>query len=91
VSHLTARDVVALLEQLIAQHGAPQFIRSDQGPEFIAHREWLTSAAIATDFIEPGSPWESSYSESFNSRFRDTLLNGEILTTLFEATVLFFV
>jgi len=88
--NITARDVVALLEQLIGQHGAPAFIRSDNGPEFIAYevKEWLTSAAIATDYIEPGSPWENSYSESFNSRFRDELLNGEIFTTLLEARVL---
>lgn len=88
--NITAHDVVALLEQLIKQHGAPEFIRSDNGPEFIAHevKEWLSSVAIATDYIEPGSPWENSYSESFNSRFRDELLNGEIFTTLLEAKVL---
>lgn len=88
--NITARDVVAVLERLIGEHGAPQFVRSDNGPEFIAHevKRWLKSAGIATDYIEPGSPWENSYSESFNSRLRDELLNGEIFTTLLEARVL---
>jgi len=88
--NITARDVVALVERLIADHGAPSFIRSDNGPEFIAQevKQWLAQAAIATDYIEPGSPWENSYSESFNSRFRDELLNCEIFTTLLEAKVL---
>lgn len=88
--NITARDVIAVLERLIGVHGAPVFIRSDNGPEFMAHevKQWLVSATIATDYIEPGSPWENSYSESFNSRFRDELLNGEIFTTLLEAKVL---
>lgn len=86
---ITSRDVVALLEQLIDKHGAPEFLRSDNGPEFIARdvKRWLASSGIATDYIEPGSPWENSYSESFNSRFRDELLNGEVLTSLLEARV----
>lgn len=88
--NITARDVIAVLERLIEEHGAPRFIRSDNGPEFIAHeiKQWLVSAGIATDYIEPGSPWENSYSESFNSRFRDELLNAEIFTTLLEARVI---
>jgi transposase InsO family protein len=88
--NITARDVITLLEELIALHGAPAFLRSDNGPEFIAHevKQWLAAAGIATDYIEPGSPWENSYSESFNSRFRDELLNAEIFTTLLEAKVL---
>ena len=87
---ITARDVVQLLERLFAEHGAPSFLRSDNGPEFIAAavKQWLADSSVATDYIEPGSPWENSYSESFNSRFRDELLNGEIFTTMLEARVL---
>ena len=88
--HITAKDVITLLEGLVAKHGAPSFLRSDNGPEFIAGavKSWLAASGIATDYIEPGSPWENSYSESFNSRFRDELLDGEIFTTLLEARVL---
>ncbi len=88
--HITAKDVVTLLNQLVKAHGAPSFLRSDNGPEFIADgvKDWLAMSGIATDYIEPGSPWENSYSESFNSRFRDELLNREIFTTLLEARVL---
>ena len=88
--NITAKDVVVLLEQLVREHGAPSFIRSDNGPEFIAQavKDWLATSGIATDYIEPGSPWENSFSESFNSRFRDELLNAEIFTTLLEARVL---
>ena len=88
--NITAKDVIALLDRLVREHGAPAFMRSDNGPEFIARavKEWLANSGIATDYIEPGSPWENSYSESFNSRFRDELLNMEIFTTLLEARVL---
>jgi putative transposase len=88
--NITGRDVITVLERLIETHGAPAYMRSDNGPEFIAHevKHWLASAGIATDYIEPGSPWENCYSESFNSRFRDELLNAEIFTTLLEAKVL---
>lgn len=88
--NITARDVVTLLKSLIAEHGAPAFLRSDNGPEFIARevKHWLGQTGIATDYIEPGSPWENSYSESFNSRLRDELLDREIFTTLLEACTL---
>jgi len=81
---------VRLFKKLIAEHGAPSFLRSDNGPEFIAGevKQWLGRAGIATDCIEPGSPWENSYSESFTSRFRDELLDREIFTTLLEARTL---
>jgi putative transposase len=91
VAHnITARDVVHLLQALVRQHGAPAFMRSDNGPEFIARavREWLDSESIACDYIEPASPWQNAYSESFNSRFRDELLNREIFTSLTEARML---
>jgi len=79
-----------LLDRLVSEHGAPAFLRSDNGPEFIALavKGWLAKSGIATDYIEPGSPWENSHTESFNSRFRDELLNMEIFTTLLEARVL---
>jgi len=88
--NITAKDVITLLDRIVSEHGAPLFLRSDNGPEFIAQavKEWLAKSGIATDYIEPGSPWENSFSESFNSRFRDELLNMEIFTTLLEARVL---
>ena len=70
--------------------GAPEHIRSDQGPEFIAKavRDWITAVGTKTAFIEKASPWESGYFESFNGKLRDELLNGEIFYTLKEAQVL---
>ena len=72
------------------RYGVPKHIRSDNGPEFVASavRSWLTRLGVQTLFIEPGSPWENGYIESFNGKFRDELLNGEIFTTLEEAKVL---
>ena len=83
-------DVIAVLEKLVAEHGAPSFLRSDNGPEFIANavKAWLAASNIGTDYIEPGSPWENAYSESFNSRFRDELLDRELFSSLLEAKVL---
>ncbi len=84
VAHnITARNVTEFLQQLVSRHGTPQFIRSDNRPELIARhvKAWLADCGISTD-IEPGSPWQNSYSESFNSRFRDELLNAEIFTSL---------
>ena len=67
--------------------GIPGHIRSDHGPEFIAKavREWIAAVGARTAFIEPGSPWENGYCESFNSKLRDELLNGEIFSSLAEA------
>ena len=69
--------------------GAPDYIRSDNGPEFTAEavRAWLARVGVKTLFIEPGSPWENGYIESFNGKFRGELLNGEIFYTLHEARV----
>ena len=69
--------------------GSRQHIRSDNGPEFMAAavREWLSRSGVTTLFIEPGSPWENGYVESFNGKLRDELLNGEIFYTLKEAKV----
>ncbi len=87
---ITATDVIESLRDLFAIRGAPTFIRSDNGPEFIARaiREWLTESGVETLFIAPGSPWENAYCESFNSRFRDELLNRELFTSLAEAGVI---
>jgi putative transposase len=87
---ITAEDVVELLAYLFLVHGEPEYIRSDNGPEFIANavKAWLASSGVKTLYIEPGSPWENAYSESFNSRFRDELLNRELFTSLPEAKIL---
>ena len=87
---ITAEDVVAKLAQLFAQRGEPKFIRSDNGPEFIAKavKGWLEVSGVKTLYIEPGSPWENAYSETFNSRFRDELLDREVFINVLEAKVL---
>ena len=87
---MTSRGVLRVLARLMLQHGLPRHIRSDNGPEFVATavREWLAKLEVETLFIEPGSPWENGYIESFNGKLRDELLNGEIFTTLTEARVL---
>jgi putative transposase len=88
--HLTAKDVVSTLEYLFEVRGEPEFIRSDNGPEFIAEavRSWLTDRGARTLYIAPGSPWENAYSETFNSRLRDELLDREMFETLKEAKVI---
>jgi transposase InsO family protein len=70
--------------------GVPEHIRSDNGPEFVARglRKWLTDTGTKTLYIEPGSPWENGYCESFNSKLRDEFLNGEIFYTMKEIKVL---
>jgi len=87
---LTSEDVIDQLFNLFIFRGIPEHIRSDNGPEFTAKaiRKWLTRLGIKTLFIEPGSPWENGYIESFNGKLRDELLNLEIFTTLAEARVL---
>jgi len=87
---LKSVDVLETLADLFILKGIPDYIRSDNGPEFTAVmlREWLPKTGVKTLFIEPGSPWENGYNESFNGKFRDELLNGEIFYTLKEAKVL---
>ncbi|SLN58078.1 Integrase core domain protein [Roseovarius albus] len=86
---MNANDVLDALHPLLMKHGQPEFIRSDNGPEFIAQavRDWIAAVGAKTAYIEPGSPWENGYCESFNARFRDELLNGEVFYTLREAQV----
>jgi putative transposase len=86
---LRSSDVIDVLSDLFILRGVPGHIRSDNGPEFIAKavREWITAVGARTAFIEPGSPWENGYCESFNSKLRDELLNGEIFYSLAEAKI----
>jgi putative transposase len=87
---INSQDVIDQLFNLFVFRGLPEHIRSDNGPEFTAHevRKWLARLGVKTLFIEPGSPWENGYVESFNGKLRDELLNREIFTTLTEARVL---
>ena len=87
---LTSEDVLERLSDLFIRRAVPDYIRSDNGPEFTAKavRGWLTNVGVKTLFIEPGSPWENGYIESFNGKLRDELLNVEIFDTLLEAKVL---
>jgi|TARA_Y100000031_G_C8032582_1_gene297841 transposase InsO family protein len=84
------QDVLDRLAELFVDRGVPQYIRSDNGAEFTARavRDWLQAVGVKTLYIEPGSPWENGYIESFNGKLRDELLNGEIFDTLWEAKVL---
>jgi transposase InsO family protein len=85
----TSWELIETLRYLFEVRGAPKHIRSDNGPEFIARalRDWLEVSGVGTLYIEPGSPWENGFNESFNSKFRDELLNGELFTSLKEAKV----
>ena len=88
--HLTSEDVLDELSSLFITRGIPEHIRSDNGSEFTAKavRKWLSDLDVKTLYIEPGSPWENGYVESFNGKLRNELLNREIFTTLLEAKVL---
>jgi putative transposase len=83
-------NVIECLSDLFIFRGTPSYLRSDNGAEFTAEivRAWLEKLQVQTLFIEPGSPWENGYIESFNGKLRDELLNGEIFETLYEAKVL---
>ena len=87
---ITAASVITILEALFHEHGRPQFLRSDNGPEFIARalREWLQENGSQTIYIDPGSPWQNPFCESFNGKFRDECLNMNVFYTLNEARVL---
>jgi putative transposase len=85
--HFTGRRVVEVLRDLFAIRGRPGYLRSDNGPEFASRavKRWLKRQDVGTLFIEPGSPWENGYIESFNGKFRDEYLNGELFLSLAEA------
>lgn len=86
---LKSADVLEWMGRAIAEHGAPGYLRSDNGPEFIANdvQRWLAANGVKTIYIEPGSPWQNGFVESFHGRFRDECLNREQLWTLTEARV----
>lgn len=87
--HIGSGKVIEVMEQLVARHGPPSYIRSDNGPEFVARRldEWLGEREIKTLYIEPGSPWQNGYVESFHDKFRRECLARELFYTLSEARV----
>jgi putative transposase len=87
---LTHDHVMDRLSQLFVERGVPDYLRSDNGSEFTAEaiRSWLGRIGVKTLYIEPGSPWENGYGESFNGRFRDEFLDRELVDTVLEAKVL---
>ncbi len=87
---LNSENVLERLSDLFVRRGVPDYIRSDNGPEFTAKKvtEWLERVEVKTLFIEPGSPWENGYNESFNGTLRYELLDVELFDTLLEAKVL---
>jgi transposase InsO family protein len=87
---IVAADVALVLAAAMDRHGVPEHVRSDNGPEFVASglRRELATRGIGAAYIEPGSPWENGYVESFNARLRDELLEREVFTSLLEARVL---
>ena len=87
---LGSLQVIEVLADVMLEWGIPEHMRSDNGPEFIAKelRKWLEQVGTKTMYIEPGSPWENGYCESFNGKLRDEFLNGEIFYSLKEAQIL---
>src|ERR1700693_5963377 len=86
---LSSYEVIETLADVMLWRGIPEHIRSDNGPEFVAKdlRKWLANVGTGTLYIEPGSPWENGYCESFNGKLRDECLNGEIFYSLKEAQI----
>ena len=86
---IKAKDVIRVLEHLFTVRGIPEYIRSDNGSEFIAEKikDWLCESDVETLYIAPGSPWENGFIESFHGRLRDELLNREVFYSLREAKV----
>lgn len=87
---INADGVVDVLDQLVDQHGAPHYVRFDNGPEFVAHavNDWCRFNGTGSLFIDPGSPWQNTWIESFNGRLRDELLNSWRFDSLLEARVI---
>ena len=87
---LKSTDVIGVLSDLFLIRGVPAYVRSDNGPEFVAEavQKWIGAVGASTAYITPGSPWENGYVESFNARLRDELLNGEIFCSLREAQII---
>jgi putative transposase len=86
---LTGSDVTRVLDRAVAEHGAPAYLRSDNGPEFIGLvlTEWALDRKCETKYIEPGKPWQNPFVESFHDKLRDECLNGECFVSLAEARV----
>ena len=86
----SSAQAIEVVADAMLEHGGPEHIRYDNGPEFVAKqlRQWLEAAGTKTLYIEPGSPWEKGYCESFNSKFRDEFLNGEIFYSMKELRLL---
>jgi len=86
---IRSQDVILILADLFLKHGIPKHIRSDNGPEFIAKKlvDWIKVLEVKPLFIQPGSPWENGYCESFNGKMRYELLNGELFYSLLEAKI----
>ena len=87
---IRSRRVIEILKRLVAERGAPRYLRSDNGPEFLAYavQDWLREAKIETAYIQPGKPWQNGVNESFNGRLRDECLNAEWFANRAEAAVL---
>ena len=87
---LRSLEVIEALSDAMLSHGIPEHIRSDNGPDMTSKRvrNWLQLIGVQTLFIEPGSPWENGYNESFNGKLRDELLNGEVFYSFKEATII---
>jgi transposase InsO family protein len=87
---MPAKAVLAVLDRVMAERGTPKFLRSDNGPEFIAKavKSWLKSREVQPYYIEPGCPWQNAFGESFNARFRDECLNMEVFCSVAEARVI---
>ena len=87
---LRSLEVIEVLSDAMLFHGIPEHSRSDNGPEMTSKRvrNWLQLIGVQTLFIEPGSPWENGYNESFNGKLRDELLNGEVFYSFKEATII---
>lgn len=87
---LTAGDVTRILDELFRQHGRPACLRSDNGPELVAKsvQKWLADRHVDTHYIDPGSPWQNAYNESFNSIFRTTCLDRWLFCSMTEANSL---
>ncbi len=86
---LDARRMVGVLERVVEERGAPRYVRCDNGPELISHAlaRWCEKRGARTEFIEPGSPWQNAYVESYNGRMREELLNLELFENRLEAQV----
>jgi putative transposase len=86
---IRSKRVIEVLSRLVSVHGAPLFLRSDNGPEFVSHAilEWIVQSGIGTALIDPGKPWQNGTNESFNGKFRDECLSLEWFRSRAEAVV----